>query len=286
MNVRHKPYSSSGADVIFYTRKIHTGLKCSSKMYEILTLESSVYICIWPSWHQKQITMKNLGLIKEDGSVASYKHLKIASTVSAVKHVKRQLGNNQKKKGIYLKKKLILKELNSIDFTGFTMSSIMSLSHHLFIIWEINQKVTPLTFGSPSIPNDPDTASHVSPVWWPNRHHRVQTAPLTRRRTRWMEGCTLSTRRTWGKLSSWWTIWGGVLLTVYCYKGRVTLKKYIHTFFIFVSIRLFYYLFAISGMWVRNSVLTWVILSSPDLSENVSAAVKYFCLKWNFLFWL
>lgn len=90
---------------------------------------------------------------------------------------------------------------------GFS-TSILSLFFK-YITLEVNHEVLSLTLGSPSISNDPDTASHVLPVWWPHRPHRVRTAPRTRRRTRWMEGCTPSTRRTWGKLSSWWTTWGG-----------------------------------------------------------------------------
>ncbi len=107
-------------------------------------------------------------------------------------------------------KTCVFKELDSTHFYHF----IVPLSHPPFITLEMNQIVARLTVGSPSISTDPDTPSHVLPVWWPHRPRHVQTAPRTQRRTRWMEGCTPSTRRTWGRLSKWWTTWGGVLLTV------------------------------------------------------------------------
>lgn len=105
----------------------------------------------------------------------------------------------------HLLKSLLPTAVKSTKF--YQLSSVISMSH------PHHNPRDELTVGSPSISNHPDTASHVSPVWWPHRPSHVQTVPRIQRRTRWMEGCTLSTGHTWVRLSSWWTTWGGVSLS-------------------------------------------------------------------------
>lgn len=180
---------------------------------------------IWVPWQPEQITMKKRGLLSEDGSVASYKDSKIAGTGKQRGMLRERaphscpLGNHQNRQNGLLTEEPFLwcstilttvTEQVSVWSMSSLVSGVTSLSHPPLVTHETDD----LTVGSSSISNHPDTASHVLPVWWPHRPRRVPPVPRTPRRTRWMEGCTPSTRRTWGRLSSWWTTSGGAAPTL------------------------------------------------------------------------